>query len=328
MMKRYSVNLGEVPPMKKLLDILFVFLLLFLCACGPTGSAVDGGTTSNPAEATAALQTEVARIVGATQAAQTQMAGMAAATAAVETEIANAVASTLTAVVTDTPEFTLTPSLTSTPLSTATMTLTPTPNYPRVTVSANTNCRSGPGLAYEILGSFKAGETAEVVGRDFNQGYWVIRLPSEPIIICWIWRYSATPMGETISVPIFTPQPTPTEIIGFSLTYEGFTSCSGLYYIKFKIENNSNETWESNQVNATDRTTNVTTTINRDHFSNYDGCNLIGNDTNLDPGEVGITTSNGFTSNPTGHDFKATIQVCSLEGQSGTCATKTITFTP
>ena len=314
--------------MKKAFDVLIVCLLLFLCACGAPGSAVNSGTDSNLAEATAALQTEVARIVAATQAAQTQLAGMATATAAVETEIANAVASTLTAVITDTPEFTSTPTVTSTSLSTPTITRTPTPNFPRVTVSANTNCRSGPGLSYPILGSFKAGETAEVVGQDFNQGYWVIRLPSEPLIICWIWRHSATPMGQTTSVPVFTPQPTPTEIVGFILTYEGFTSCSGLYYVKFKIENNSNQTWESNQVNATDRTTNVTTTINRDTFSNYDGCNLIGNDTNLEPGEVGITTSNSFAANPSGHDFKATIQACSLEGQSGTCATKTITFTP
>ena len=314
--------------MKKTFDVLIVFLLLFLCACGASGTAVNGGTDSNPAEATAALQTEVARIVAATQAAQTQVAGMAAGTAAVETEVANAVASTLTAVITDTPEFTLTPTVTSTSLSTPTKTRTPTPNFPRVTVSANTNCRSGPGLSYPILGSFKVGETAEVVGQDKNKGYWVIRLPSEPIIICWIWRYSATPIGETVSVPVFTPQPTPTEIVGFILTYEGFTSCNGLYYVKFKIENNSNQTWESNQVNATDRTTNVTTTINRNNFSNYDGCNLVANDTNLEPGEVGITTSNSFASNPSGHDFKATIQACSLEGQSGTCATKTITFTP
>jgi hypothetical protein len=319
---------------KKIVVIFIIFLVVSLSACSLPGSVVIGGPTQDPAVATAAMQTAIAEIVVSTQAGQTQVAENAASTEAAQTELANAVAGTLTAIATNTSEFTLTSSLTPTlthkPTRTPTLTLTQslTTNLPHLTVSVETNCRSGPGKAYDILGVLHVGETAEIVGQDFGKGNWIIRLPSKPTIICWVWRNYATTTGDTGPVPVFTPQSTPTPMIGFVLTYDSFTSCSGSFFVKFKIVNNGSMTWESNQVNATDRTTTVTTTINRDHFSNYTGCVLSVNDSNLEPGEVGITTSAGFAANPTGHDFKATVQVCSLDGQGGPCVNKTITFTP
>jgi len=320
--------LGVLLSMRKVFIIFALMLLAGLTACGLEDFLPTGVATQDPAVVTAAMRTEVANIVASTEAGQTQVAGMTAAAIAVQTEIANSVASTLTAMVTNTPEFTFTPTFTPSLTPSATRTFTLTPNFPRVTVGADTNCRSGPSVAYNILGLVRAGQTAEIVGQDFDRGHWVIRLPSNPVIICWIWRNSATVTGDANPVPIFTPQPTPTTAINFLLIYDSFTSCGGLYQVKFKIVNNSELTWESNQVNATDRTTNVTTTINRDHFSNYIGCTFAANDTNLAPGENGITTSNTFAANPSGHDFKATIQLCTVEGQSGTCLSKTITFTP
>ena len=222
----------------------------------------------------------------------------------------------------DTTQFTLTPSLTSS--------LTPslTASAPRVSVSVETNCRSGPGTAYDKLGVLRVGESAEVVAQDAYGGNWIIKLPSNPAIVCWIWKQYATTTGDTASLPALTPPPTPTLAATFSLSYDGFTTCGGMYGIKFKITNTGSVTWESNQVNVTDRTLSVTKTINRDFFANYNGCALQANDSNLDPGEVGSTTSNGFAVNPTGHDFSATIQVCSQNGQGGTCINKTITFIP
>ncbi len=308
--------------MKKAFVIVFLLSLLSLPACGP-------GVSSPPtSDATAAFQTEVANIVVSTEAAQRHAAALTASEVGMETEIARRVAITLTAMATSTPEFTFTPSFTPSPSPSITSTFTLTPNYPRVTAGANTNCRSGPGVAYEILGMFRAGETAEIVGQDIGWGYWVIRLPSEPAILCWIWRNSATVTGEANPVPFFTPQPTPTMAIDFLLAYAGFTSCGGLYQLKFKIVNNSELTWESNQVAVTDRTTGVETIINRDHFPNYVGCSLTADDTNLAPGEVGYTTSDNFAADPTDHNFRATIQVCSAEGQGGTCIAKTIIFIP
>jgi hypothetical protein len=309
------------------LVLLIAALLAGLSACSPSLIPTTL-PTQDPALATAALQTRVAEIVGLTQAAQTLQAGQTDSIIAGQTDIANGVAGTLTALVTNTPEFTFTTTWTPSRTPTVTRTASQTPNFVRVTVGTDTNCRSGPSTAYPILGLVKAGQTAEIVGQDAQRGHFVIRLPSDPTVICWIWKNSATVVGDSNPVPIFTPQPTPTETLDFGLAYAGFTSCGGAYMVLFKITNTSDLTWESNQVNATDRSLNITTTINRDRFTNYDGCTLVGNDGNLAPGEVGVTASNTFANNPSGHDFKALLQLCTNDSQSGTCITKTITFTP
>ena len=312
---------------KKMVSLLICCLLIGLSACSPYFSPPTVNTL-NPDQMTAAVQTRVAEIVSGTLSAQTQVAGMTASAIGLQTEVANSVALTLTAIVTDTPEFTFTPSLTPTITPSPTRTYTPTFNFPRVTAGADTNCRTGPSTAYNILGQIKAGQTAEIVGQDADRSHWVIRLPSDPTVICWIWRASATITGNTAPVPVFTPQPTPTETIGFILTFDGFASCGGLFAVKFKIVNNSQVTWESDQVNATDRTTNVTTTIDRNNFPDYDTCSPTSLDGNLAPGETGFTASSGFANNPTGHDFKATIQLCTSDNQTGTCVAETITFVP
>lgn len=313
--------------MKKIFFLLAACFFIGLSACSPAFATTDI-STQDPARLTAILQTQVAQIVAGTEFAQTQTAGSITSAFAMQTGVARGVAYTLTAMVTETPVFTFTPVLTPTFSPSPTETLTPTPNYPRVTLGADSNCRSGPGLAYEILGLVKAGQTAEIVGQDVGQGYWIIRLPSNPVVLCWIWRASATVTGNAGGAPIFTPQPTPTETIDFLLTYDSLNLCSGNYALKFKIVNDSRVTWESDQVNVTDQTTNVTTTINRNNFTDYEGCNLVANDSNLAPGETGFTLSNSYPYNPAGHSFKATLQLCSTDGQVGTCAVNTITFIP
>ncbi|HCB00751.1 MAG TPA: hypothetical protein DEP19_00060, partial [Anaerolineae bacterium] len=70
-----------------------------------------------------------------------------------------------------TPEFTATPQFTGTPE------LTATPSIPQVSVSTNTNCRTGPGVVYDLIGGLNVGQTAEVVGKNSSTGYWIIKLP-------------------------------------------------------------------------------------------------------------------------------------------------------
>lgn len=320
--------------LKKMIAIFVATLLVFLSACNLPGSPVIGGTNPDPAAATAAIQTEVANIVASTAVAQTQVAVIVASTAAAQTAFANAVASTLTAMATNTPEFTHTPSLTSTPTFTLTPTFTFTPTFtltssvPRVSVSVETNCRSGPGTVYGILGVLRVGETAEIVGRDLGEGNWIIRLPSNPAIICWVWRNYATTTGDTGPLPVFTPPPTPTPAASFQVSYIDFETCGAAYGLEFKITNNGSVTWESNRIIATDLTTSVSKSNDRNDFPNYTGCALTSADMNLEAGEVGTTTTASFPANPAGHSFTATIRVCSLDGMAGVCLEKTITFTP
>jgi hypothetical protein len=285
--------------------------LVVISACILTGSpAVVSESTQ---DSTAAIQTEIAGIVASTEAAQTSLA--------------NAVLATLGSIVTDTPEFTFTPSLTFTPSPSPTLTITQTLSVPMVSVSQETNCRSGPGDPYAILGTLPAGVKAEVVARtDYND--WIIKLPSNPAITCWLWGQYATITGDTTTLPKVTPVPSPTPAASFQVEYE-YTCNSGVgYAVMFRVTNNGSVTWESNRVSATDQVTAATFTDNYDEFPHASAtCGIISLDQNLEAGEVGYTGVGPFT-NPVGHSFTATIRVCSQDGLAGVCLEKTINFTP
>lgn len=102
--------------------------------------------------------------------------------------------------------------LTGTSTFTPTITLTATPSVPMVSVSVNTNCRTGPGMVYELIGGLFVGEKAVVVGKYSSGNYWIINNPDQAGT-CWLWGEYATVIGSTAGLPEFTPPPTPTPSI-------------------------------------------------------------------------------------------------------------------
>ena len=98
---------------------------------------------------------------------------------------------------------------TSIPSPTATITLTPTSSVPMVTVSENTNCRTGPGVVYDLIGALAVGEQAVVVGKYTAGNYWIINNPNGSGT-CWLWGQYATVTGDTLGLPEYAPPPTPT----------------------------------------------------------------------------------------------------------------------
>ena len=81
-----------------------------------------------------------------------------------------------------------------------------------VTVSQNTNCRTGPGVVYDLIGGLLIGEKAEVVGKYSAGNYWIINNPDSSGT-CWLWGQYATVTGNTAGLPEYTPPPTPTPTI-------------------------------------------------------------------------------------------------------------------
>ena len=116
------------------------------------------------------------------------------------------------------PESTLTPAVpgqvigTDTPAFTATTTLTPTSSIPMLTVSADTNCRSGPNKDYAYLGVLLINETAEIVGKNTVTNYWIIKNP-DAVGTCWLWGNYATVSGDTSKLAEVPIPPTPTPSI-------------------------------------------------------------------------------------------------------------------
>ena len=119
---------------------------------------------------------------------------------------------------TATPEFTATPGSTSTPGATATPEFTATSSIPTITVSVDTNCRLGPGLAYASVSILVVGKSAQVVGKNSSApNYWVINNPTGSGT-CWLWGEYATITGDTSGLQEYAVPPTPTPTITLTPT--------------------------------------------------------------------------------------------------------------
>lgn len=86
--------------------------------------------------------------------------------------------------------------------------MTNTPTVPEVRVSSATNCRTGPGIIYDLLWTMKPTDLTTVVGRHSPSGYWIVNKPNGGT--CWLWGEYATVSGNINSLPEFPQPPTPT----------------------------------------------------------------------------------------------------------------------
>jgi len=128
------------------------------------------------------------------------------------------------------------PTHTLTPTSTLENSPTPTP-APRISVSQNTHCRSGPAVEYPSQGVLQVGEDAEVVARSAEPGYWYVTGAELPKDGCWLWGEFASVQGEVEPLPVFTPAPSPTPQVGFDLYLKGFENCGSTHYVVFAVKN-------------------------------------------------------------------------------------------
>lgn len=90
-----------------------------------------------------------------------------------------------------------------------------------VTVSQNTNCRSGPGTQYTWRGMFRAGQQTEVL-KVYSGGDYAVVVDPSGEGECWLWLAYASPTSfESYNLPqatkppvpvVFTPGPTATPV--------------------------------------------------------------------------------------------------------------------
>ncbi len=109
----------------------------------------------------------------------------------------------------DTPApLSATPGPTETPSLTPTITVTASPTVPQVSVTSATNCRTGPGMIYDLLYTLQPGQSAEVIGKDTTDGYWIIKMPGGGN--CWLWGQYAVLSGNVDALPEWPVPYTPT----------------------------------------------------------------------------------------------------------------------
>lgn len=233
-------------------------------------------------------------------------------------------------VASEVPARTETPSDTPPPSLTPSVTSTLTPSVVTVSVSGNTNCRTGPGTVYDLLDSLLMGQTAEVVGRDAEGLNWVIKMPSNPARTCWLWGRYATLSGNSEALPIVEPPPTPTPAPSFTFSYDFWGVGPGYQCFRFDVKNTGSVTWESYTITLQNSAHGTTATGSSDEFIGYDNwCMSTGSRSDLAPGETGMASVQTFLAyNPAGETFDVTLKLCSEDGLGGTCKSMTIGFTP
>lgn len=240
------------------------------------------------------------------------------------------------------PPPTETPSLTFSPTSTFTVFPTPTlsavasplPPLPLtagpvwVSVSVDTNCRSGPGKIYDYRGALLVGETTEVVGREGKGEYWYVRNPDKAGDFCWVWGKYATLSGSPAALPVLTPPPTPTPAPDFSIVSARVDKCVG-WFVSVKVKNAGPFSFESIRVKIYDPAKDKT--IGSPYYNGFEewkGC--IGGPTDevLESGNSGYVQSNDFAYDPKGHNLKITVTMCTENDGGGTCVSRTKTIKP
>ncbi len=223
--------------------------------------------------------------------------------------------------VTETQTLTTTPELTATPL------------WPSISVSVPTNCRTGPGKVYEMVGALLVGEIVQVYARDPTGMYWYIRNPDSEGEFCWVWGQYATLYGITALLPVYTPPPTPTPTLtpspapGFEASYDGLVSCSS-WWPEIKLKNTGSITFESVGIMLKDTVTSSSVSAITDGFVDHTDCSSSASKKTLLPGKAVTVSAPAFAYDPTGHKLRATITLCSDIGLNGFCITETISFTP
>lgn len=244
-----------------------------------------------------------------------------------------------TVTVTTAPTATLVPPtttliLSSTPLtlSTSTATAIATVGGVQIQVSVATNCRAGPGTAYQRVGALQVGQISEVVGRNAAGTYWIIRNPARPSETCWLWGQYATLSGDTNLLAVFTPPAPPataTPAADFDIFYDGLERCTDTgWWVELNVENLGGLTFRSLALTIEDRDTGEELTVRTDGFQNNNGCSESATRTTLTPGSDLVVSSPVFDYDPTGNRLRATITLCSERGRGGTCITDTVNLRP
>lgn len=103
----------------------------------------------------------------------------------------------------------LPPTATSTPTQTPTATPTPTSEPATLVVNQDSTCRMGPGLIYDIRAYLSEGAVPVLLGQDQENAWWSVEEPIHSAT-CWVSSEVVTVQGDVNSLPIFTPEPTPT----------------------------------------------------------------------------------------------------------------------
>jgi hypothetical protein len=209
---------------------------------------------------------------------------------------------------------------------------TSTPAVPIINAEQDTRCRLGPSTVYNVVGFLLTTEQSTVQGKDSAGEWWYIENPKKPGSYCWVWSGSTRVSGDTGSLPVITPPPTPTftATVGptFSLSFDNVHACSGTPTAILTVKNNGGGDLESLSLKIEDLTSSNTlygpATSNAPFMGTSGECPPGGDA--LPPGKT-YTIGGAIGAGNSGHTARATVKLCTEDDLDGACVTKTVEFT-
>lgn len=64
------------------------------------------------------------------------------------------------------------------------------------------NCRYGPSTAYSVMGGLDIGRQAEIVGKNIDVTWWVVKNPNDPSTYCWLSADLIDTIGNVDALPV------------------------------------------------------------------------------------------------------------------------------
>ena len=64
------------------------------------------------------------------------------------------------------------------------------------------NCRYGPSTAYSVVGGLQMGGQAEIVGKNIDVTWWVVKNPDDPSTTCWLSADLVDAIGNLEALPV------------------------------------------------------------------------------------------------------------------------------
>jgi hypothetical protein len=226
---------------------------------------------------------------------------------------------------TEPPTDTATPAVTATKSLTPEPSSTPTTEAPVAEVVKESNCRIGPGGMYELVLTFKAGDSVEIVARDLGGGFVFVKNPKDPEQGCWMLQNNLTISGNITPLPAYTPPPSPTLAPNFTVEFKNYDNCRGVF-TRFIVVNTGNLGFRSAYVKVTNLKNKEVTEHVVSAFDLTLGCIVAQNIAPLGPGKTGYLQSDVFNKDPKGQKMVAVFQLCTEQGLKGACVTQTLEF--
>jgi hypothetical protein len=207
----------------------------------------------------------------------------------------------------------------------------PTPAPPMLTASVDTRCRQGPSTNFPVVSYILVGQQAEVIGRNPEHTWWLIRDPQGTFGNCWVWGDTTQLIGDERLVPDVQPPPEPTQpsSVSFQTNYSNIHVCGGVATVVFLVGNTGSVAFQSSSITIRDVTHDVglagPESSNTPFMPNQNSCPP--GFSSLPPGSSGYVAKGMGILPASGTKGRGIIVLCTKPSLGGQCLEQHANFT-